>query len=152
MDAGEIPTGTDVPLASWGARAVGALADGVIIGVPTYFMALGLDVRSRIGYVYLDLVVSFVYSFFLVGFFGHTLGMGVLRLQAVEAREGRTPIGAVRAAIRSATAGLLSIIPFGGLVDLLWPLWDPRNQTIHDKAAGTVVLSRKAQVLAPKQF
>jgi uncharacterized RDD family membrane protein YckC len=25
---------------------------------------------------------------------------------------------------------------------VLWPLWDPRNQTIHDKAAGTVVLRR----------
>ena len=150
--AGQVPTGVEVPLASWAARAVGALADGVIIGIVTYVMALGLDVRGRIGYFYLDLAVSFVYSFLLVGFFGHTLGMLVMRLQAVEAREGRTPIGALRAAIRSATAGLLTIIPLGGVVDLLWPLWDPRNQTIHDKAAGTVVLRRGARVLAPEQF
>jgi uncharacterized RDD family membrane protein YckC len=27
-----------------------------------------------------------------------------------------------------------------GLLDVLWPLWDAKNQTLHDKAVGTVVL------------
>jgi len=146
------PGGSDFPLASWAARALGAVADGVVIGIPTYLIALGLDVRGRSGYFYLDLIVSFVYSFSLVGFLGHTLGMSLMRLQAVEAREGRTPIGVLRAAIRSATAGLLTIIPLGAIIDLLWPLWDPRNQTIHDKAAGTIVLRREARTLPPDQL
>jgi len=145
------PRGVDFPLASWAARSVGAIADGIIIGIPTYLIALGLDVRGRADYFYLDLVVSFVYSFALVAFLGHTLGMSLMRLQAVEATEGKSPIGIPRAAIRSATAGFLTIIPLGGIIDLLWPLWDPRNQTLHDKAAGTVVLRRDARGLSSDQ-
>ncbi len=26
------------------------------------------------------------------------------------------------------------------LLDVLWPLWDPKKQTLHDKAAGTLVI------------
>ena len=45
--------------------------------------------------------------------------------------------------MRSFAAAVLTLVPFvGSLLDLLWPLWDPRNQTLHDKAAGTVVLRR----------
>jgi uncharacterized RDD family membrane protein YckC len=134
------PVGTDVPLAGWGVRAVGAVADAVVVGLATYGIDLVSHVHGKTGYAYLDLAVSFVYSFALVGFWGHTLGMAFLRLYAVDALEGRTPIGPARAAVRSLVAGLLTVVPFAPFLDLLWPLWDPRNQTIHDKAAGTVVL------------
>ena len=40
----------------------------------------------------------------------------------------------------------LSIVPFVGwilvLLDLLFPLWDEKKQTIHDKAASTYVIKR----------
>jgi uncharacterized RDD family membrane protein YckC len=134
------PDDFGIPLASWGVRAVGAVADAVFIGVATYLLHLAAHVRTRTGYLYLDLAVSFAYSFALVGFFGHTLGMALLRLDAVDAIEGRTPIGPARAAVRSLAAGVLTVIPFAAFLDLLWPLWDNRNQTLHDKAAGTVVL------------
>ena len=29
---------------------------------------------------------------------------------------------------------------FPALVDYLWPLWDKKNQTLHDKLAKTVVI------------
>ncbi|MGA2528935.1 MAG: RDD family protein [Acidimicrobiales bacterium] len=142
------PIGTDLPLASWSFRALGAVADAVVVGIPTYLIALGAGVHTRTGFAYLDLAVSFVYSFALIGFWGHTLGMAALRLYAVDAYEGGTPIGTLKAAIRSATAGVLQIIPPAAVLDLLWPLWDPRNQTIHDKAAGTVVLRREEKGLS----
>ena len=28
----------------------------------------------------------------------------------------------------------------GGLIDILWPLWDSRSQTLHDKAIGSVLI------------
>jgi uncharacterized RDD family membrane protein YckC len=146
------PIGTDVPLASWSSRALGAVVDAVVVGVPTYLIALSAGVRSRTGFGYLDLAVSFVYSFALIGFWGQTLGMAAMKLYAVDANKGRTPIGTVSAAIRSATAGVLTIFPPAAVLDLLWPLWDPRNQTIHDKAAGTVVLRREAKELSAEEL
>ena len=138
--ASYVPIGVDVPLASWGYRAIGAIADAVIVGIATYLIDLAAGVRTHTGYVYLDLAVSFVYSFALIGFWGRTLGMAWMRLEAVDAVEGRTPIGPLKAAIRSLAAGVLTIIPIAPFLDLLWPLWDLRNQTLHDKAAGTLVL------------
>ena len=35
---------------------------------------------------------------------------------------------------------VLALTVIGGILDILWPLWDQQNQTLHDKAAGTVVL------------
>lgn len=34
----------------------------------------------------------------------------------------------------------LGAVPFVGLLDVLWPLWDARNQTIHDKVGSVVVI------------
>jgi hypothetical protein len=38
---------------------------------------------------------------------------------------------------------VLRAVPFGGLLDALWPLWDrPLHQCLHDKVASTVVVRR----------
>ena len=29
------------------------------------------------------------------------------------------------------------------ILNILWPLWDPQKQTLHDKAAGTIVVKVK---------
>jgi len=29
------------------------------------------------------------------------------------------------------------------ILNILWPLWDPQKQTLHDKAAGTIVVVDK---------
>jgi len=39
-----------------------------------------------------------------------------------------------------ATVGLGLVPVVGGFLDLLWPLWDPQRQTLHDKAVGTFVI------------
>jgi len=127
-----------------GIRAVGAVVDAVIIGLTTFGIAEAAGVHSHTKYLYLDLAVSFVYSFSLIGFWSHTLGMAWLKLDAVDATDGRLPIGPAKAGVRSLAAGVLTIFPIAAVIDLLWPLWDPRNQTLHDKAAGTVVLRRYA--------
>ena len=35
----------------------------------------------------------------------------------------------------------LSMVPFLPLLDLLWPLWDERRQTLHDKAVNCYVIN-----------
>lgn len=42
-----------------------------------------------------------------------------------------------------AGAALVTLAGLGGLLDRLWPLWDPRKQTLHDKVAETIVIRVK---------
>ena len=140
------PTGSEFALASWPARALGAIADGVVIGLVTYLIAKSASLEPPAGvrhlnsYYFVDLGVSFIYSFTLIAGWGRTFGMRFVGIYAVDATDGRTPIEPYKAAVRSLVAGVFTVIPLAAIVDLLWPLWDPRNQTIHDKAAGTLVL------------
>jgi len=143
--ASDLQNGGD-PLAGWGVRAVGAIADAVLIGVATYLIDLPARVPTRTGYLYLDVAVSFVYSFVLIAFWGRTFGMRWMRLEAVDAVEGHPRVGPAKAALRSLAAAVLTVVRVGAFLDLLWPLWDRRNQTLHDKVAGTVVLQHLRRV------
>ena len=53
---------------------------------------------------------------------------------------GGTTIGYGRALLRWFVSVVLEITLIGGILDILWPLWDSKNQTIHDKAASSVVV------------
>ena len=52
----------------------------------------------------------------------------------------RGSVGYGKAFLRSLVALLLGYTVIVGILDVLWPLWDKKNQTLHDKAVGTVVL------------
>lgn len=56
----------------------------------------------------------------------------------VDATSGQ-PIGMPRAFVRILVANI-SLLAFG--LGFLWMLWDPKNQTWHDKAARTLVVKR----------
>jgi uncharacterized RDD family membrane protein YckC len=71
---------------------------------------------------------------------GQTVGMIAVGCRAVTAAAGE-PIGYGKALGRAAFEYLmiiLLVIPW--IVDMLFPLWDPRKQTLHDKISGTVVV------------
>jgi uncharacterized RDD family membrane protein YckC len=63
---------------------------------------------------------------------------------------GQVRVG--RAALRS----VILIVLFGFFIDSVWPLWDPKRQSFHDKAARTVVvdvrMARLMQGPPPEQF
>jgi uncharacterized RDD family membrane protein YckC len=91
---------------------------------------------SNLPFVLLD----FVYATILIAAWaGHTVGMRLVRVQCVTAADG-SKVSWGRSAGRAAVFAVLSILILPGLIDLLWPLWDSKNQTLHDKAAGTVVI------------
>jgi uncharacterized RDD family membrane protein YckC len=91
------------------------------------------------------LAVLFVlwYHVWKIAVTGQTWAMHFAHLNVAERTSGQHPIGLGRACKRALVASLLALTGVGLVLDLLWPLWDPYKQTLHDKAAGTVVLHRR---------
>lgn len=120
--------------------------DGLIVGVPATLLTYAASARVRL----LVLVVAqLAYTTALLHRRGQTVGMRAVGTRLVVAGGG--PPSTQQALTRSAVAAvsnILSVIlPALGLVglvftilDVLWPLWDDRNQTLHDKAIGSLVV------------
>lgn len=77
---------------------------------------------------------------FLEGEKGWTPGKRLLHMRVADADHGG-PIGWPRALLRR-LAFLVSAVPF--YIGLLWPIWDSRRQTFHDKIARSVVTAEPA--------
>jgi uncharacterized RDD family membrane protein YckC len=92
----------------------------------------------------LSILIVLIYTTALIGSRrGQSLGMMVARVKAVDAGTG-TPIGYGRALARAVVEYLMFVIlivPW--VLDMLFPLWDARRQTLHDKLTNTVVLKAR---------
>lgn len=131
-------TGGPGSLANWGQRFGATIIDGLIIAV------VGVIFREALGTTggdIVDLVVGFLYATIMIGGpRGQTVGLIALGTKVVDANSGQS-IGYGRAALRWFIWEIL-VVAFliGRLLDVLWPLWDARNQTIHDKAASSLLV------------
>jgi len=94
-----------------------------------------------VGGTILNIVLVLAYGTLMVGSkVGQTVGMRALGLRCVSGASGEG-IGYAKAFGRAAFEYLMVvviIIPW--FVDMLFPLWDPRKQTLHDKVVGSVVI------------
>jgi uncharacterized RDD family membrane protein YckC len=71
---------------------------------------------------------------------GQTVGMMATGTRAVKATTG-TPIGYASALGRALFEELLAAVFFlPWILDMLFPLWDGKKQTLHDKVSGTIVV------------
>jgi len=114
--------------------------------------ALQEDVITQLGRVTLAAaVLSLVYEAVFLKVFSATLGKLALGLR-VRLRDQPGPLEWSTSSIRALVwhgPSLLGIVPILGniaaivpLVNGLWPLWDPANQSLNDKAAKTNVVRR----------
>ena len=138
-------------LASWGRRLAALVLDAAILGVvvAATHLAAGVpaeDLRDRIQngsmllVVLLFLAPEAIYQTAMIGSRNQTLGKMAVGIQVVDA-ESRSPIGYARAFTRwLSTAAMRALFTVPTIVDHLWPLRDPRNQTLHDKLARSVVV------------
>jgi uncharacterized RDD family membrane protein YckC len=157
------------PYASWGRRAGAFLLDGLVISVVAGVIASATGHHTPLNvwqfhtvnghrtlvplgsklvfYTSLETLLAFAYA--TVSLSSRWQATPFMRLLGVYiAREsdlGHVTVGraAGRTAIFQGASLLAGRVAFGSLlilVDLLWPLWDARNQTVHDKLAHTVVL------------
>lgn len=146
--------GAPMEYAEWLPRVGGSLIDGVATIIVYLIVMLPIGLLSAIfgsengaGFQIFGSVLAF---FAYVGFIvfndiylrstrGATLGQGVLGLKTVTAENTTPPLGTN--AIRFIVKFALGLVPcIGALIDNLWPLWDEKKQTLHDKAAGTFVV------------
>jgi uncharacterized RDD family membrane protein YckC len=75
---------------------------------------------------------------------GQTIGMMAVGVRAVDLATGQ-PIGYARAFGRALVEYLLAVALFlPWVIDMLFPLWDPKKQTLHDKSVRSVVVQRSA--------
>ena len=117
--ASYVPIGVDVPLAGWGVRAVGAIVDGVIVGILTYASrARGAPSRSRTGYLYLDLARELRVLVRSDRFLGpHARACGCCASRP-STRRRPLPDRPVKAAVRSLAAAVLTLVPLVGSLSI----------------------------------
>jgi uncharacterized RDD family membrane protein YckC len=149
-----------VEYASWGARVGAYLIDGLLMAIP---YALGIilllaggaadDEGGDGGALYVlgglliasSIVVPFIYFPIMNGNErGQTLGKRIANIRV--RRSDGTALGVGRGLGRYSITflfGLLTLLLIGFvlvLLDYLWPLWDSRNQALHDKVVDSIVV------------
>jgi uncharacterized RDD family membrane protein YckC len=147
---GAIHFGVTQERAAYGRRAAAWIIDLLLQAfmVAPLLPLLGVEVDGDLGQlpelpssaVVVVLAVSLVYATLFHGAArGQTPGKMLLRIRVVAVDGQRLGYG--RAFLRTATAVLLlNLLTIPGIVDMLWPLWDAQRQTLHDKAARSIVI------------
>lgn len=160
------PYDRTMPYAEWVDRVLAAVIDGalnlvIIIVLFIIFIALagigagigGSDSALPGGIFCFGMLIAmlsvFIFGLFnkvyLVGKRGFSIGQGILHLKVVDALGNIPQLGTL--ILRLLVQIGLGFIPVVGwilvLLDLLWPLWDEKKQTLHDKAVGTFVIKAR---------
>jgi uncharacterized RDD family membrane protein YckC len=75
---------------------------------------------------------------------GQSIGKQVVGLRLVREADGR-PLGGGLGLLRVLIRGGLGAVSGGvwSALTVLWPLWDPRRQTLEDKLLHTLVVSER---------
>ena len=134
-------------------RFLAWLVDGVILGVPTFFLGLALggtssfgggvplNIGTSIAVNVITIVLSMLYYGVLEGGpTGQTLGKKICNIRVVDAATHQPGIGIGRG-IGRYWARWLSQLPF--YLGYFWMLWDGQKQCWHDKLTRVIVV--KAQ-------
>jgi len=89
-----------------------------------------------------SLAIGLYNKVYLVAQRGSSIGQGIVKVRVVDAQGNLLTTG--MALVRLLVHVALGFVPLGSLIDLLWPLWDERRQTLHDKAVGAYVINYRA--------
>ena len=156
--------GAALNYAQWGDRVIAALIDGgITIGIMIVLFIIfgvlagiggavgGSDNNPLPGGIFcFGMLITFISIFgfgiynkiYLVSKRGSSIGQNVQKLRVVDAAGNIPQTGTL--VLRLLVQSGLGMVPMVGwilvLLDLLFPLWDEKKQTIHDKAASTYVI------------
>ena len=129
--------------AGWWSRVGAYLIDVVILVVGLFVVAivgaaLGHGVEIALVVLWLAAMLLGYWAYFEGSESGQTLGKRAVGIQVRDDSGGRASYG--QAFGRNLVGRVIGALPFVGLIDVLWPLWDKENQCLHDKAASTIVV------------
>ena len=156
------------PLAEWWKRLVASLIDGAIIGIPaniiggivfsSLFAASTPEFNPVTGqiesagfiagilasygaFILMYWVATAAYYIYFHGSTGQTLGKKLMKIQVVDQNTGES-IGYANAFKRWVIPIPIAFLTcfIGGIIDGLWPLFDPKRQAWHDKFANSLVV------------
>jgi len=137
---------TTPELASWPRRVAAKLVDWAVLvgsGIAAFVTSAPFTTASGdLGGVGLVIVGAWflfavLYPWLMVAIWGQTPGKMALGIKVLTDDNGR--VGYLRALGRYFSEVVLGVFYLPLVVSYLWPLWDGRRQTLHDKAARTVV-------------
>jgi uncharacterized RDD family membrane protein YckC len=147
-------------LADYGLRLGGWLLDFLIVslGASALLLALGMFRRTTTqtanglsdahgvsfslspAGTLLWVAIVLIYVTVMIGTRGQTIGMMATKIKAVRAGDGSS-VGYLRALGRGVIEfALLAVLFIPWVIDMLWPIWDHQNRTLHDLITGTVVI------------
>jgi uncharacterized RDD family membrane protein YckC len=151
-EAAATPTETLSDYSSWGRRVGAYLLDTLVLVVPLIVIVIFALAAGNpededdsswavVGVAYLlTLVLPFLYYTVMHGrASGQTLGKKWLGIAVKEDAAGGS-IGYGRAFGRYAIIFVMALFVLPILLDYLWPLWDKKNQALHDKVVGSIVV------------
>ncbi|MCP3939830.1 MAG: RDD family protein [Actinomycetia bacterium] len=125
-------------LSGWWRRVGAWFLDYLIVSVPLWVAAVAFQSNSSaIAGLYLIWILGVVaYHVLMIGSTGQTVGKMAAGVKVVR-DASPAPVG-YGLAIGRFFATFLSSLPC--YLGYLWPLWDDKNQTFHDKICSTLVV------------
>ncbi|MGI9107533.1 MAG: RDD family protein [Pyrinomonadaceae bacterium] len=162
--AGGLPVGFgQTRYAEWFERVIAALIDGALTSALIFILFFVIFALTAAGagvggednplpaVIFCIGIPITLGSAFALGLFnkvwlvhkrGASIGQGVMNLKVVDAAGNIPPIGTliIRLLVQLGLAAVPMISIVLVVLDVLWPLWDEKKQTLHDKAAGTFVV------------
>ena len=135
-------------LANLGLRLAARLIDGIVLMAPLLLWDYVLEdpsssaANARVFRYLLVMAFWFANDVGLTAITGSSLGKRICGTRVV-LNDGR-PITMATAALRWFVMVILTVIPFGIIVDGAYMLSGERNQTLHDRAARTIVVRMAA--------
>ncbi len=148
-------------------RFIAYLIDLIILGLVITFPLREMSL-SFYSSAIIQVVASFLYFGLFIGYAGRTPGMRLFRMRCLSVSGSKvTPSQAfLRAGVycvllliaslyklhvyvnptvseknqEAREFGIYLLVALPHFIDLLWAAWDKQRQTLHDKAAGTIVV------------
>jgi uncharacterized RDD family membrane protein YckC len=128
------PQWTGPPLASWGQRVAAALIDYVAPGIVAVIL---FQISTALGIIaYLAVLAFSIWNLIEQGNTGQTVGKKQLGIKLLREQDGQ--VVGPGMSIGRAFVHIVDGIPC--YIGYLFPLWDPKRQTLADKILHTVVV------------